>query len=161
VITLSVLVPSMGRPTLQRTIDSILPQLNMADQLLIDINGDCPWGGAARNRMMNAADGDAICFMDDDDIYLPDAFKTIRVRFAEAPTRVHIFKMRYADGRELWIDEHVYEGNVSTQMVVVPNEATPGWTDRYQGDLDFIIHACEQLGDPVWHPEVIALIRPQ
>jgi hypothetical protein len=159
--TISVLVASIGRPTLGRTMQSVMGQLHPTDQLLIDVNGDCPWGHAARNRMMKAADGDAIVFMDDDDIYLPDALKLIRIGFREAPDRVHIFKMRYYDGREIWSDEQVREGNVSTQMVCVPNEADAAWGDRYQGDFDFITAVCTQFGDPVWQPEAIAMVRPQ
>jgi len=158
---LSVLVASCARPTLQRTMNSILPQLTDHDQLLVDVNRDCPWGHAARNRMMAAAAGDCLLFMDDDDAYVPGALDVVRDRFAADPDRLHLFRMRYPSGIELWADQAIREGNVSTQMVAVPNGMAGEWGSRYEGDFDFIQGCCRRLGAPLWHLEVIALVRPE
>ncbi len=156
---LSIIVASAGRPSLSQTLESIGPQLRPGDELLVDINDDAPWGHAARNRMMHRAEGDFLLFMDDDDAYLPRALATVRVQAAAAPDRVHIFRMRYATGTVLWQQPLVECGNVSTQMVCVPNR--PGllgrWGDRYEGDFDFIASTCQLQGEPVWHKDVIAL----
>ena len=111
------------------------------DELLVDVNDDAPWGHRARNRMMERACGDALLFMDDDDMYLVEAFRIVRAAFAAAPDGIHLFKIRYPDGRELWVDPIVRQGNVSTQMVCVPNDFSRigRWGDRYEGDLDFIV----------------------
>lgn len=159
-MSLSVLVASSGRPTLIRTIESITPQLLPGDELIVDVNDDAPWGHAARNRMMPRAKGDALLFMDDDDSYMPGALTVVRDAFARTPDRPHIFKMRYANGRELWVDRQVRCGNVSTQMFVALNGMVGQWGDRYEGDFDFIASTVALQGEPVWHPDVIALIRP-
>lgn len=161
-MTLSILVASSGRPTLQATVASIIPQLTAGDELLVDVNDDAPWGHAARNRMMPRAKGDWLLFIDDDDIYLPGALDT--VRDAVGPVaRPHMFRMRYATGDELWKEREVRCGNVSTQMFAVPN--LPGclgrWGDVYEGDFEFIARTCELTGEPFWHEDVIALYRPE
>jgi glycosyltransferase involved in cell wall biosynthesis len=168
--SLSIIVASSGRPTLKRTIDSARSQIRDGDEILVSVQTDCPWGHAARNQLMPAARGDALCFIDDDDAYTPGALDVIRAAFEAAPSRLHLFKMRYADGRELWHDPRVYCGNVSTQMVVVPRKwvifhsplmgPPPQWGNRYEGDFDFIASCERQRGEPVFHEDVIALVRP-
>jgi len=161
-VRLSIIVASSGRSTLPRTVESIVTQMLPGDELLVDVNDDAPWGHTARNRLMPRAEGDFLLFIDDDDIYLPGAFEIVRAAVADEPDRVHMFKMRYADGQELWRTQTVECGNVSTQMVVAPNP--PGqlghWGDRYEGDFDFIESSCRQQGEPLWHEDVIALVRP-
>ena len=179
--SLSIIVASSGRETLERTLESARSQMCDGDELLVAIQTDCPWGHKARNQLMRCARGDALCFMDDDDAYTPGALDTIRAAFEAEPSRMHLFRMRYAHGDELWREQDVRCGNVSTQMVVVPRERVTGaarawtmraqdwkiemlgppqWGDRYEGDYDFIAASHQLLGDPVWHEEAIALVRP-
>jgi glycosyltransferase involved in cell wall biosynthesis len=155
--TLSVLVASCGRPSLTNTLVSISRQMLPGDQLLVDVNDDSPWGNRARNRMMPHATGDGLLFMDDDDIYHPAAFEVIRAAFAEDPERMHVFKMRYPDGRELWKVPELVCDNVSTQMVCVPNMRLGVWGDRYAGDFDFFESTSWVQGPPAFHDNVIVL----
>lgn len=158
------IVASSGRPTLATTLDSIRTQMRPGDELLLDVNDDAPWGHRARNRMMLRAKGDYLLFLDDDDFYLAGAFDAIRsaITFHRPelgdPERVHMFKMRYADGRELWRNPILECGNVSTQMFAVPRGGWYGarWSERYEGDWDFISCVCCQVGEPIWHRTVIA-----
>jgi len=155
---LSVIIASSGRPTLQRTLDSVNPQLREGDECLVSMNLDCPWGHAARNQLMRAARGDALMFIDDDDWYTPGALELVRARIRLHAWKVHLFRMRYRDGRLLWADPEVRDGNVSTQMVVTPPPLRAQWGDRYQGDLDFIRGLQAEFGEPCWHTPVIAEI---
>ena len=159
---LSIIVASSGRPSLLRTLASISDQMRPGDELLVDVNDDAPWGHKARNRMMPRAEGDTLLFLDDDDTYVAGAFDTVRAAVLAEPDRVHVFRMRYQNGAELWRIRHVECGNVSTQMVAIPNR--PGqlghWGDRYEGDFDFISSTVRLCGEPVWHEDVIALVRP-
>jgi Glycosyl transferase family 2 len=158
---LSVIVASSGRPTLGNTLLSISPQLKPGDELLVDINDDGAWGSTARNRQIERATGDMVMFMDDDDEYTEGAFDAVRAAVEIAPDRVHLFRMRYShDPHVLWIDEEVRCGNVSTQMVIAPRRTAARFSSRYEGDFDFIEAACAELGPPVWHEQVIALVRP-
>jgi glycosyltransferase involved in cell wall biosynthesis len=165
--TLSVLVASSGRSTLARTLLSISPQLTAGDELLVDVNDDAPWGHAARNRMMLRARGDFLLFMDDDDVYTDGALALVRAHVAGMHDRVHIFQMRYGNGRPLWEAPGLRCGNVSTQVVCVPNSSDllGEWGERYEGDWDFIQHTCSNaaelgLPEPCWHNDVICEVRP-
>jgi hypothetical protein len=175
---LSVLVASSGRPTLARTLQSIGSQLSPGDELIVDCNDDAPYGNEARNRMMLRARGSHLMFLDDDDLYLPGAFDAVRAGVAQDPSRMHMFKMRYpprhyifpslddGDGSgpyEIWVKPEIAPGNVSTQIVVVPRvyEKLGTWSARYEGDLDFITSTSKLMGEPIWHTDVIALIRPE
>lgn len=157
----TIIVASCGRPTLARTLLSISPQMLPGDELLVSVNDDAPWGHAARNELMARAHGDALLFMDDDDQYTPGAFATVRGALSAEPERMHIFRMRYPQGQTIWERPELVEGQVSTQMVCVPNKPERGsWGERYQGDFDFITATAELMGEPVFHEEVIALCRP-
>lgn len=162
--TLSVIVASSGRSTLERTVASVLPQLLPGDELLVDVNDDAPWGHAARNRMMPRAAGDALLFIDDDDVYTPHAIAVIRSAYEKDPLAVHLFRMRYPNGNELWGEQRVVCGNVSTQMVCVPGHLAVRheWGARYEGDFDFLCGVCgdEQATGPCWHEDVTVLVDP-
>jgi glycosyltransferase involved in cell wall biosynthesis len=182
VTSLAVLVASGGRPTLARTLASIASQLQPGDELIVDLNDDAPWGQAARNRLMWQARADWLLFMDDDDVYVPDGLARVRAMVGRPGSagRFHLFRMvyggQYADtkpGTVLWRSRQVALGNVSTQMVVVPNvwrsvheDATrardrlPKWGERYEGDYDFILGCVARFGEPLWHAQVIAEVRP-
>jgi glycosyltransferase involved in cell wall biosynthesis len=155
-MTLSVLVPSVGRPSLTATLESIAPQLAPGDELLVDRNDDGAWGAAARNRLAAKAGGDFLLFMDDDDAYTPGALDTVR-RVVGDTVALHIFRMRYRGG-VLWQEPVLASGNVSTQMLVVPNWDLPLWTTARR-DHDFTFAAdCAKRWPVEWHEEVIARV---
>jgi glycosyltransferase involved in cell wall biosynthesis len=162
--SLSVIVASSGRPTLQRTLESIQRQMGSDDEILVSVNSNAPWGHAARNQLMKAARGDAIMFLDDDDVYLPGALTIVRRSVERSPYIMHMFKMLYSDGRELWRTTDVSCGNVSTQMVVCPNnQPMLGRFGEgvYEGDYHFIKSSMDRFGQMAWHDAVIALVRPR
>lgn len=160
--TLSIIVASSGRPALEQTLASIEGQRRQHDEVLVSINSDCPWGHAARNQLMPAARGDSLMFIDDDDVYLPGALDLARGAMAQEPNRVHIFRMEHPSCGLIWKEQKLAVGNVSTQMVVVPNRPLMlgTWGDRYQGDYDFIAGTLDRQPHPVWHAETLALYRP-
>lgn len=159
-MSLSIIIASSGRRTLARTVQSVVTQLEPGDELIVDVNDDAPWGHAARNRQLRRARGRHLLFMDDDDVYVPGALRHVRAACAQEPRRIHLFRMRYPGGGELWHEQKVVCGNVSTQMVVVPRRGLRArWGDRYEGDFDFIAAAVGQFGEPVWHETVIAQVR--
>ena len=166
--TLTVVIPTIGRRTLARTLASIRSQALLAgDEVLLVCDGDFPdsrrvwsesglagrmlwidggpsrdWGMTARTRGIEQAVGEWLLFMDDDDVYLPGAFAAIRQALFLAPRRPHLFRMRsvHARGGLIWGHREVKCGNVSTQCFGVPNDhARMGrWSPRYEGDYDFI-----------------------
>jgi hypothetical protein len=164
-VRLSIIVASCGRPSLRSTISSITSQMIAGDELLLSVNDDSPWGNAERNRMINKTnpENDMILFMDDDDAYIHNAFQIVRDKVKDETNTMHIFKMEYDDGGRLWNDKNIADGNVSTQMICVPNipDRIGRFGDRYQGDFDFIKETDDKIDvGTVWHDDVIALVRP-
>jgi hypothetical protein len=184
----SIIVPTCGRRSLASTLASIAVQaLAGGDEVLLITDGPQPlaaelfarsglpgrcietapsrdYGGAQRNRGMDEAAGDYLLFMDDDDVYAPNAFATIRTALHEAPGLPHLFRMRYAaDGRRLWAGRDLALGNVSTQMMVYPNRPDlRRWDSAYGHDYRFVVNNLP-LWLPrslVWREEVIAVLRP-
>jgi glycosyltransferase involved in cell wall biosynthesis len=163
-MSLSVIVASGGRPTLSRTIESIIPQLRLEDELIVVVDAQAPWGHSSRNRAMRWAKGDFLLFQDDDDVSAPGAFDAIRAAVAQHDANtMHVFKMAYdrLDGRTLWEDREVRLGNISTQMIVVPNQQPLGqWGAVYEGDFVFA-SACAKHRPVAWHEDIISLVRPE
>ncbi len=119
------------------------------------------WGYPAKNEMLQRAQKDAICFMDDDDIYTDNGLELIRARFETAPDKMHIFKMQFPWGDQVWDKPEMVEGEVASQTIVVPGGAAVGrFGTRYEGDFDFAASTAQLLGPPVWHDAVVCHVRP-
>ena len=93
----------------------------------------------------------------------PGALTNVRSVLEQEPDRVHIFRMRYPDGHEIWSSPTVACGNISTIMLVVPN--TPGklgsWGSAYEGDFQFLSETLAlRAEEPIFHEDVIGLVRP-
>ena len=163
-VTLSILLAAGGRRTIKRTLKSIVPQLEPGDEVMIirDDSGDA--GDTPRNEGMPRAAGTHLLFMDDDDVYVPDALAKMR-RFADAnPGRIGIFRMEYTVGPKRWQVPELRNRNVSTQIFCVPN--VPGklgaWEHRgtVHGDYTFIEETARLQGEPVFVDEVTVRVRP-
>lgn len=155
---ISVLVASMGRSSLQDLLGTIAWQMEPQDELLVDVNDDAPWGHRARNRLMpRARRGNGLVFYDDDDLVLPGALTAIRDAYRQNADVMHIFRMRHGP-THIWREPLVRQGNVSTQMVCVPAEQAvfSKWSDRYEGDYDFIVGIVRTFGEPTWHDTIVA-----
>lgn len=163
------IIPTVGRSTITRTVRSINSQnWTIPDEVII-VHDSAPhndWGAWARTEGMRRARGNYLLFMDDDDEYLPKAFEVIRKAIQQKPDRVHIFCMKREKpfNDVLWTCQDLTRpGEISTQMIVVPNDpARLGeWTSRYEGDFDFLISTLAKHNQPpVWHKEVIAIQHP-
>jgi glycosyltransferase involved in cell wall biosynthesis len=173
-VTFSVIIPTVGRPTLRHAFESVASQLSPADEVIVirDEGGD--WGDAARNRAIERASGTHLIFMDDDDEFLPGALATMR-RFAEEhPGRIGIFRQRlvlYGHGGsircvgEVWRDQDLDQ--TATPMYCVPN--TVGKLGRFRGpaeaprrgDVAFIRETVALQGEPVWREECTSVVRPE
>ncbi len=187
---LTVIVPTKGRATLARTLQSIpddvqtivLPDGQHAQRvaheaargrdnvktvvsLAKDPSGHL--GHPQRNLGMTLAKTKWLAFMDDDDAYTPDAFQVIDANL-NGHRVPHIFQMRYGrhpnapPGHVLWQAPVVMFGNVGTPMFVVPNDPDKlgVWPSRVGGDFFFLAETCSKMGHPVWVPRVIAEVRP-
>lgn len=148
--TIALIIPTVGRPTLARTLESLRSQQwREGDQVVVVGDGFQPtakelfeqfnypfakyvelpngpykdWGHTPRNMVMPTCTQDYIMALDDDDIMDEEAIRIVRNRLIFIPNRPHLFKMRgHPDAySEIWTDEEVREGNVGTPMFVIPN----------------------------------------
>jgi GT2 family glycosyltransferase len=181
-VKLSIVIPTLGRATLEQTLASCAE----ADEIVVVLDtargGTLPCdlppnavfaeghfgvtgGHAGRVHGIGLATGTHLAFFDDDDVYAPGAIALMREAACDLPV---IFRMdHYAHGI-LWRDRELRFGNVSTQMYVVPNDPArlgtwephaPGLKEP-GGDYTFIAGCVEKMGGPVWREEIIAVIRP-
>ena len=182
---LTVITPTLARPSLCDTLASIAPQLHDGDEHLVIGDGAQPraaemcaeygasyqdgprthnYGAAQRDVGMVLAQGDWLLFCDDDDTFTPDALATVRQVVVDNPITPHLFRMRYrAGGGSLWRDEVVREGNVGTPMIVVPaGLVLPAWSDghpvAYTSDHRFIQRVTYLYG-VIWRKEIICIVR--
>ena len=185
---LSIIIPTIGRQSIHGTLASIYNQIQPGDEVIVVGDGHRPlsekaasylgfsylstkatneWGHAQRNLGMTVAKGDYLAFMDDDDYYLPGAFKAMRKAILEYPGKLFLFKIE--DGpRTIWENETIRFSNISTQMFVIPNrpEKCGKWQKNVYdrsgkgGDYRFI---CDTIlfyapSDLIYRPEIIARV---
>ncbi len=178
--TVTVIVPTVGRPTLRDTIASIPPAwgvLVVADgpeahrkaRSILWGTGRCvvrtqaqteDIGHSQRNAGMRACTSSWLQYVDDDDVYVPGVQQIVEPHLhGDVPV---IFQMRLSASTVLWRTRELKEGNVGTPMFAVPN--IPGklgaWPSKRSGDFDFIRDTCERMGAPRWVEQVIAVVRP-
>ncbi len=155
-MSISFIIPSLNRPTLHRTIASI--DVWDGDEILVefDIPKSNRWGNDQRNSAMARAKGDFLAFIDDDDWYSEDHRWLMDEAMQANPKAMTLFKMQYPNGETLWKTNELIPGNVSTPMILVPNnkELLYNWEGgRNMADFIFINR---WLGDVVWNPAIIA-----
>jgi glycosyltransferase involved in cell wall biosynthesis len=186
--TVSLLVTTVSRPTLAKTLASLRKQPWLpGDEVLLV--GDGPndqarelwdqfglpgryeetparsndWGHTPRNLFMPRCRGDLIAHLDDDDVWNDGALNAVR---RAALDRVHVFRMDAKTwmGKVLWEERVLRHRNVGTPMVVVPRVG-PGWAEfapRYGGDFDFVRDTVALWEGAVeWHEDVICTVRPR
>ncbi len=161
----SIIIPTLGRPSLVRMLFSIAYQkLIDGDEILVV--GDDPdgpakkivlhfgppfrylshkvekhprgYGNPQRNFAMPFCKGDYVNDQDDDDMMAPGILKIMRQACEESPGKIFIYQMRRPSGR-------LNPGYPPTdlaggQCFVWPNipERMGGWGHRYTGDQDFM-----------------------
>jgi glycosyltransferase involved in cell wall biosynthesis len=178
--SITLIIPTISRPTLKRTLDSLKGQpWQRGDEVIVVGDGKQPaakqmwrsarlkgrylevlgpsgdWGHTPRNVVNPSVRSGFIAALDDDDIWTPNALASIRAAITADPDRPHIFGMKC-------YPPMAFEG-ICTPMLVCP--AIPGklgkYTPRYGGDQDF---AAETIafypGGAVRHDEAICLVRP-
>lgn len=180
-MNVSIIIATMARPSLATTLASIAAEILPDDEVIVIGDGRQPaaaemfcatglpgfyldgpagheWGHPQRNCAMPLASNELLAFMDDDDVYLPGAFAAIR---ASDPDALNVFRMR-TPKKTLWQTRQLAMGNLSTQMLVVPNrpQSLGEWGLRYQGDFDFATGTAARLGRVHWHETIIASYRP-
>lgn len=174
-ISISVVMPTINRRSLELAIKNIHDQLSSEDQIIVVGDGPCPgafnicdrykktkyfeipkfghWGAACRNLGIKMAEKDFIWFLDDDDGILDGAVEAIKSSISPGTDKMYIFRMRNPD---IWRNKNLVVGNVSSQVLVVPKRFDlPGWGLEYAGDFTFA-KECSKFLEVVWVDKVIA-----
>jgi hypothetical protein len=192
VVRLSLIIPTCGRPSLYSTLHGAWTEgLTKEDQVLVIGDGPQPEakriasffhsrlniayhegpldhcvGHPQRNFGMKLATGTHLWSFDDDDVFTKDAIRTVRNHVAEAPERIHMFRIKAVSKRlcwdVIWNEPAIRFTNVGTPTIVAPNnpEKLGTWGQRYEGDFDFVSSTAKlHQKPPVWHQEVIANIQ--
>jgi glycosyltransferase involved in cell wall biosynthesis len=157
--TISVILATSGRETLQDAVDSVIG----AHELHVIHDNSKDFGNTVRNEWMSKCTGTHIAFLDDDDMYTPDAIEAmVSLAHEEVPS---IFRMNHMEGI-LWRDKRFMFSNFGTPCLVVPNvpEQLGTWKAFTEygrgGDWMFIEETVKNMGGPHWCDHVVALIRP-
>lgn len=172
-MSISFLVPSVGRSSLVKTLRSI--ECWPGDEILVvgsmggivdprvrfiphAPGGD--WGHTERNFAMPLARGSYIAHIDDDDRYAPDTRTLMESAIRETPGRPVLFRMRFPNGITLWQEKVIQCGNVGTPMILMPNDPQKfgRWESFGGGDCAFLTSCKWTPEEYVWREEVIALL---
>jgi glycosyltransferase involved in cell wall biosynthesis len=176
-VSIAVIIPTIGRDSLYRTLDALVLQLQPGDEVLVVADGPRPqaraivqsyplagwryfetaftghWGAEQRMVGIQEASADRLMFIDDDDAFAPGAL--VLGRSGPAPA---LYRMQYADGRVLWERPELEVGQVGTPMFVCRNERVGEWGISYVGDYRFITSTCQLQGVPAFLEPIIARI---
>lgn len=164
-ITLSFIVPTIGRPTLPRTLKSIDTQEWLeGDCVYVVDDGGKPglvesliegftipihllnaygphndWGNIARNLALKAVTTSHVMFIDDDDWYVDGAIKCVRETIGAASTVPHLFRFKSRQGEIIWRARDLVACNVGTPNLVCESKLAKKhfWDIRFGYISDF------------------------
>lgn len=170
---ISFIVPTIGRPSLLKTLASI--ETWPGDEIIVIGNisptGDLrpryiphppgkDWGHTERNVATPMAKCRYIAHIDDDDVYAPGTRAVMADAIRTTPGHPIIFRMQFPNGVTLWQDQEIRCGNLGTPCFLIPNRPTMmgTWAPQVGGDFLFLQSSKWKAADYVWRPEVIALL---
>lgn len=157
--TFTIVVPTVGRPTLARTLTSIAAQLHPGDELIAVCNDNGDFGNTASLEGARRAIGTHILFCDDDDIFLPGAIDRMRAWAAAHPQKIGVFRRRFSTGELQWQSPVIARGSVQRMLLCLPNRGLGGWSGL---DQDFLVDTARvQDAEILWVDEVVGLARPE
>lgn len=167
--TISFILPTTGRQTLQRTLASI--ETYPGDEMIVLRQSEPlpnDYGNYSRNKGMDMASGDYLAFIDDDDMYVPHHREIMAKAIAEnTHSRPIIFKIKFNDnGRVIWRKPEFWPQNFGSPCLLVPNTkshlATWPTTGTKKvlrlGDFYFMDRLKWSRTHYIWRDEIIALI---
>jgi len=155
---ISFIIPTIGRESLQKTISSI--ERADSDEIIIirRIPPAGDWGNQERNVAINMAQGDYLAFIDDDDTYISGHRKIMEDAIQRDFGKPSLFKIKYPNGNILWKEKEVKPGNVSSQMILVPNDMDKFYKFKFPGNTnmgDFYFISRWKFEEIIWREEII------
>lgn len=175
-MTFNILIATVGRPTLQRMLNSLSPQLSESDCLTLVFDGHATipefnlkdfkckvqqycepvalgfWGHGIRNKYAPLLEKrDFVMHADDDDYYYPSVFPELRA-LCTCTNTLYIAKMRHSNGTHLPEGMFIAVNHIGTPCGIIPYELNKKgtWLSRYGGDGLFY-EKIAALGNPIVH----------
>lgn len=160
-MTISFIIPTKGRDSLGRTLRSI--ECWDGDEILVEVDNPISnaWGNPQRNNAMARAKGDYLAFIDDDDWYVEGHREMMQHAINENIGHPILFQVKYPNGQLKWSKPEIVAGNITTQMILVPNNKTLLHTwegKRNMADFIFVDKWGWFDDEVVWKEQVIALM---
>jgi glycosyltransferase involved in cell wall biosynthesis len=159
--TISFVIPSIGRKSLQKTLDSI--EKWPGDEVIV-VQHHPPsgtWGNLERKEGIAKAKADYIAFIDDDDYYVTGHRKIMELAIRENSGKPNLFRMRYPNGKILWESRRMTPGNIGSPMILVPNQKEMFYKFQFPGNTnmgDYYFAARWKFPKTIWREEIIALL---
>lgn len=185
--SITVVVATTGRRTLQATLNSFGPDLHSGDVVHVCMDGRSDlvrrlveemseryfgswffhegdnlgyWGHAIRNYILPIVQTDLVWHLDDDDCAAPGALAAIRTSSGVW----NIFRMEFGPGHPAhgivcWRYERLVKGDIGTPMIIAP-PSKARFDLEYGGDFGYVMDLVDEFGPPSWDDRIIALIRP-
>lgn len=173
-----ILIASIGRDSLQRMLDTILPFLTEIDHLTIVFDGVQPtnvnletrgqvhvhsepvalgfWGHGIRNKYAPLLEKtDFVMHADDDDAYLPNAFTDVRNTCVDTDTlyvmKMYFYQFTFPKTPEIKIC------NIGTPNGIIPYELNKKgkWGDVVGGDGEFYVSLLEHTDKIIFTDHII------
>ena len=184
-ISFHVLIATVGRPTLQKMLDSLKPQLKACDHLTVVFDGHsiepqfcqdqfvcsvhryCEpealgfWGHAIRNKYASLLDKTTfVMHADDDDVYANRVFDRLRLD-CKVPNKIYIARMRTVHGIEMPETNAIVEKHIGTPCGIIPWDLnTQSIFEPIQtGDFSFQ-NTLAKIGIVDYLKQCIQIIRP-
>jgi glycosyltransferase involved in cell wall biosynthesis len=176
-VILSIIIATIGRASLERTLASIPEdprvqivlvydgvQPNQRNGRFVTLSRYPRSGDAAytcRNMALSAAAGDWLAFMDDDDYFTKDGVLTI-VDYCSREKRPAVFRMqRLQHGDTLWLSKDLTLGNQGQQQFVCPNRPDlPRWQTHYTADFNWMKKVSDLSGGVNFH-DAVTVVCPR
>lgn len=154
--TISFIIPSMNRSSLHKTIASI--EAMEGDEILVEF--DLPptggWGNEQRNAAILRASGKYLAFIDDDDAYVKGHRAIMGKAMRDNPGYPNLFRIQYPNGRKLWERRELTPGNISTQMILIPNDREMfDWWKPRRNMADYLFVESWKWPEIIWREEII------
>jgi glycosyltransferase involved in cell wall biosynthesis len=129
------------------------------------------WGHGIRNWVFDhqasgenaRLRGDLVAAMDDDNIFTPWAFDSVRAAAVKNPGKPLLFRVVTIPGIIIWDSPVVSVNNVDTASLVCPNilEKIGRFRMSFGGDYHFVSSTIENFGGSVsFQEEIICICRP-
>lgn len=177
-----ILIATVGRDTLQRMLDTILPHLTEVDHLTLVFDGVSPtnvnvetkgqvhihsepvalgfWGHGVRNKYASLLEKtDFVMHADDDDIYMPDAFTHIRNICIDVNT-LYVGKMQFFH-RVVPETPEIKPCNIGTPNGIIPYDVNKkgSWGHFGGGDFNFYESIEKHLDNILYFDHIIYRTR--